>query len=183
MAEAHDDEPLIDEDVPVRPLWQRALLEWMLPLVGIVVLWQAVGWVRAPALPDEAPPFHLESPDGTSISLADYRGRTVVLNFWATWCGPCMVEAPSFATFAQNNPDVTVIGMAADHDPAKVRKTAKDLGLTYPMAMADRATLAAYGVDTFPTTVIVGPDGTIRTAHTGILFRPQIWLLTELTGG
>ncbi|MCB9674037.1 MAG: TlpA family protein disulfide reductase [Alphaproteobacteria bacterium] len=155
----------------------------MLPLVALVVLWQGIGWVRAPALPDEAPPFRLRGPDGDVVALSDHRGRTVVLNFWATWCGPCMVEAPSFAAFAKANPDVTVIGMTADDDPAKVRKTAKDLGLDYPLAMADRETLAAYGVSTFPTTVIIGPDGTIRTAHTGILFRPQIWLLTQLTGG
>lgn len=162
-----------------RPLWRRVAVEWVLPILAVIVLWQAVGWLRAPDLPDQAPPFALATIDGQRVDLASLRGRTVVLNFWATWCGPCRIEAPSFASFAANNPDVTVIGLAEDADEAKVRKTAKDLGLTYPIVLADPALLAAYGVTTYPTTVIVGPDGSIRTAHTGMLFRPQLWALTR----
>lgn len=172
-----------DDDEPTRPpLWRRIAVEWILPLIGLVVLFQAVGWMRAPRLPDAAPAFDLPTVDGRRVALDDLRGQTVVLNFWATWCGPCRIEAPSFATFAENNPDIVVLGLAADGDEAKVRKTAKDLGLGYPIVMADAATLAAYGVTTYPTTVIVGPDGTIRTAHTGILFRPQLWALAQLGG-
>ena len=52
--------------------------------------------------------------DGEQVSLFSLRGRTVVLNFWATWCGPCRVEAPSLAAFADNNPDIAVLGIAAD---------------------------------------------------------------------
>jgi len=174
---------LIDPDAPSRSLWKRAILEWCLPLLGLILIWQGIGWVRAPALPQMAPDFVLQGPNGERVALADHRGRTVVLNFWATWCGPCVIEAPSFASFAENNPEITVIGMAADTDPAKVRRSMKELGLGYPIAMADRKTLGAYGINTFPTTVIIGPDGAVQTAHTGILFRPQIWLLTTLTGG
>lgn len=167
-----------DDDEPRPPWWRRLAIEWVLPLVGLVVLWQAVGWVRAPALPPAAPDFTLPALSGPDVTLSSLRGRTVVLNFWATWCGPCRIEAPSFDAFAKNNPEIVVLGLAEDRDEAKLRKTAKDLGLTYPILMADRETLAAYGISTYPTTVIVSPDGSIRTAHTGILFRPQLWLLT-----
>lgn len=175
------EDALLDPDLePPDPLWKRFLWVWVAPFVGFVALWFALGWLRSPALPDQAPAFALQTTEGKPIRLEDFRGRTVVLNFWATWCGPCKIEGPSFAAFAQNHPEITVLGMAAEDDAAKVRRTGKDLGLTYPLVLTDSATLRAYGVTTFPTTVIVGPDGDIRTAHTGMLFRPQLWALTQL---
>ena len=102
-----------------------------------------------------------------------------MLNFWATWCAPCRLEAPSFAAFADANPDVVVLGLAEDRDVARVRRVAKELGITYPVASAPREVLSAYGVDTFPTTVIIDPDGSVRTAHVGILTRPQLWAMTR----
>ncbi|MCA9568115.1 MAG: TlpA family protein disulfide reductase [Myxococcales bacterium] len=170
-----------DEDLeaPDVPLWRRVLTTWVLPLVGAALLMQAVGWLRSPALPAEAPAFTLRTPEGETVSLADFRGRTVVLNFWATWCGPCRMEAPSFDAFATNNPDVAVLGLAQDPKPALVRATAEKLGIHYPVVLADAATLQAYGITTFPTTVVVSPEGEVRTAHTGLMFRPQLWLLTR----
>lgn len=136
------------------------------------------GWLRGPTLPDQAPVFSLPDLDGRSVSLADYRGKTVVLNFWATWCGPCRVEAPSFAAYAEAHPDVVVLGLVADGPPQRVRVVSKDLGITYPVVQADEATLRAYGVSVYPTTVIVDPDGSVRWAHAGLMFRPQLAWLT-----
>lgn len=169
----------LEPDTPVPPLWRRLLTTWGLPLVGGVILFQLVGWLRAPALPEMAPDFAVRTPEGEVIRLSELRGQTVVLNFWATWCGPCRVEAPSFDAFARANPDIQVLGLAQDPQPAKVRRAAEDLGMTYPVALAGSDTLAAYGIDTFPTTVIVGPQGDVRTAHAGLLLRPQLWLLTR----
>lgn len=167
----------MDDDAPSGPSWGRQIASWVATLAGLLVLVQLAGWVRAPSLPDAAPPFALADLDGSLVSLADFQGRTVILNFWATWCGPCRVEIPSFSAFADAHPEMTVLGIAADGDPAKLRRTARDLGMTYPVLRADRATLAAYGVTTYPTTVIVGPNGEVARAHTGILFRPQLaWL-------
>lgn len=173
-------DPDLEEDGPADPWWKRLLTVWILPLAGFVVLWFVLGWLRAPSLPEQAPAFRLPSVDGQTVALSDYRGRTVVLNFWATWCGPCRIEGPSFASFAQDHPEITVLGLASDTDAAKVRKAGKDMGLTYPLVMADAATLHAYGVNTFPTTVIIGPEGEVRHAHTGMLFGPQLWALTQL---
>ena len=130
--------------------------------------------MRAPNLPDRAPPFELVGLDGASVRLADFRGRTVVLNFWATWCGPCRLEAPTFAAFARAHPEITVLGVVADGPAAKVRAAARELGITYPVVLGDAATFGAYGVTTYPTTVVVGPDGEVRSAHTGLMVRPQL---------
>ena len=167
-----------DFDETPRPRW-RTVIEWTWPILAALVLFHAVGWLRAPSLPDVAPPVVLETTEGKPLSLEDYRGRTVVLNFWATWCAPCRLEAPSFAAFADANPDVVVLGLAEDRDVARVRRVAKELGITYPVASAPREVLSAYGVDTFPTTVIIDPDGSVRTAHVGILTRPQLWAMTR----
>ncbi len=178
--EPSEEDELFDDEAPERPWWRRVLVEWMLPVLGLVVIWQGVGWLRAPSLPDAAPDFTLQTLEGETVRLSDFRGQQVVLNFWATWCGPCRIEAPSFASFAENNPDVVVLGMTEDDDPAKVRRAQKELGLTYPLVLADDATLQAYGISTYPTTVIVDEQGFVSTAHTGILFRPQVWLMTTV---
>lgn len=177
---AAPEDPLIDEDLGgTPPLWKRILNNWVGPLLLFVVLFQAVGYLRAPSLPEQAPGFSLRTPEGDVITLEQFRGQTVVLNFWATWCGPCRLEAPSFDTFATNNPDIAVLGLAQDPKPALVRASAKKLGIHYPVLLADRETLEAYSVTTFPTTVIVDAEGNVSTAHTGLLTRPQLWMLTR----
>lgn len=159
--------------------WLRRARDWGLSIALALVVMQVVGALRAPELPPEAPDFALATVDGETLRLSQYRGQTVVLNFWATWCGPCQVEMPSFAAFAENNPDIVVLGLASDVDPAKVRKSAKDAGVGYPVLMADRAVLEAYEISAYPTTVVVGPDGGVDAVHMGMLFRPQLWWLTR----
>jgi thiol-disulfide isomerase/thioredoxin len=152
-----------------------ALGRELLLLVAIAVpLMLAVGWFRAPALPEYAPDFTLVDMGGQPVSLSDFRGQTVVLNFWATWCGPCRLEAPWFTAFAKAHPEVPVLGIVADGPVPKVRATMDDLGIVYPVVSADDAVMGAYGVSIFPTTVVVNPDGTVRWAHAGLMFRPQL---------
>jgi len=174
MDEASD----VDEPRRRHPLW-GLLGSLVTSLFLVVVVMTAAGWWRAPDLPDQAPPFEVQTLDGQALSLAELQGQTVVLNFWATWCGPCRLEAPSFAAFADANPDVVVLGLAEDDHPGLVRRTAAELGITYPVALADDALLRAYGITTFPTTVVIDPSGAVRTAHTGLLTRPQLWAMTR----
>lgn len=169
-----DPSPADSNATPHRPWWRRVLFEWVVPLLGVALVVHAVGWLRAPDLPEAAPPFTLKSLDGEEISLASLAGRPVVLNFWATWCAPCRVEIPSFSRYARNHPDVVVLGIVADGPASKVRRVAADLGVDYPVLLGDRATLAAYGVQVFPTTVIVDRDGRVSTAHTGLMLGPQL---------
>src|SRR5688572_23591237 len=167
-----------DDDDPVdQPtLGQRALRtarDVSVTIVFGVLLLVALGWLRSPSLPDRAPDFTLRDLDGAPVSLASFAGRTVVLNFWATWCGACRLEAPGFASFARAHPDVVVLGIAADGPAELLRRESRELGIDYPVLQGDAAVFAAYGVSTYPTTVVVAPDGSVRWSHTGFMPRPS----------
>ncbi|MBX2799405.1 MAG: TlpA family protein disulfide reductase [Myxococcales bacterium] len=178
-----DDDELVD--LPPDGSLRGRLLRWARDLVlvvaGGVLLLTVMGRVRAPSLPEQAPAFTLADVDGQSVSLSDFAGQTVVLNFWATWCGPCRIEAPAFAAFAEAHPDVPVLGIAVDGPPAKVRRVAAELGMRYPILMADESVVRDYAVSMYPTTVVVDPDGTVRSAHAGMMLRPQLaWAVGRL---
>ncbi|MCB9777701.1 MAG: TlpA family protein disulfide reductase [Alphaproteobacteria bacterium] len=154
----------------------RGLAELLLMVVAAGAVVMIVGRLRAPDLPDGAPDFELTDLDGKEWQLSELRGQPVVLNFWATWCGPCKLEIPAFSDFARENPDVVVLGLATDGREAELRAASKQLGIAYPVIRADAETIAAYGVDTLPTTVIIDADGQVHTAHTGIMLGPQLKL-------
>ncbi|MEC7947503.1 MAG: TlpA disulfide reductase family protein [Myxococcota bacterium] len=151
--------------------------DWGLTLVFGAVVFHGFGQLRAPDLPSAAPDFTLPALDGESVQLSSLQGRTVVLNFWATWCGPCRLEVPQLSSFADANPDVIVLGLATDGTAGELRTAREALGIRYRVLRADSATVQAYGAETLPTTVVVGPDGSIEAAHTGIITRPQLALL------
>ncbi|MFT7626341.1 MAG: cytochrome c biogenesis protein CcmG/thiol:disulfide interchange protein DsbE [Myxococcota bacterium] len=167
---------------PAKPLRAR-LLRWGAELAGTLVLLLLVshvlGGLRAPELPEAAPAFALKDLNGKTHALSDYAGKRVVLNFWATWCGPCRFEIPTFSRFARANPDVAVLGIAQDQDVALLKQKQQELGIDYTVLVADTKTLAAYGVDTFPTTVVLDTDGRVSHAHVGIMLDPQLWWLTR----
>lgn len=129
-----------------------------------------------------APDFQLPDLDGHLVTLSELRGSPVLLNFWATWCGPCRMEIPSFTSFQKDNPEIVVLGVAQDKDPAVVAKAKDELEIGYRVLLGDERTLRAYGITTFPTTVIIGPEGEIRRAYTGVMFRPQLWWATRDSG-
>lgn len=156
-------------------LW-RGVRDWGGTLLIGLALMQLVGWLRAPDLPEQAPDFALTGLNGEVVRLSELRGQTVVLNFWATWCGPCRAEIPSFTRFAAAHPEVPVFGIATEGGAAELTGAKARLGIGYPVLMADQATLKAYKINTLPTTVVVGPDGRVKSAHAGILTDPQLRL-------
>jgi thiol-disulfide isomerase/thioredoxin len=168
-------------DAP-KPLARR-LLGWLreigITLVLALVLVQVVGRLRAPPLPEAPYPFHATTLTGEAVSLDQYAGRTVVLNFWATWRPPCRLEIPSFSTFAENNPDIVVLGVSADGTRGELRAAAKQLDISYPVLLPDRAHNEAYGVTTLPTTIVISPEGEVTAIHVGMLTRPQLWWMTR----
>lgn len=163
--------------VPRWRRWGREALLWVGTAAVALVLLTVVGRLRAPTLQDAVPDFALQTLDGETVRLSELRGRRVLLNFWATWCGPCRVELPFLARWARNHPDTVVLALAVDRDPDDVRRLAPSLDLPFPILLTDRGTQAAYGVTTLPTSVLVDADGTIHAAHTGIALGPQLDLL------
>lgn len=152
----------------------RTVLDWLLALsLTAVGFWMLSVW-RTPSLPNEAPEWTLPSIEGGDVTLSDYEGQTVVLNFWATWCGPCKSEIPEFREFVSENPDIPVFGIAVDGSVGKLRQFAKKNRMNYPVLKGDRSIQEDYKVSSLPMTVIVGPDGQIEDVHIGMMLKSQL---------
>jgi thiol-disulfide isomerase/thioredoxin len=119
-----------------------------------------------------APAFTLVDLDGKKVSLADFKGKPVLVNFWATWCAPCKLEMPWFEEFrhkyaAQN---LVILGIA-DDDVSKdeIAKSAKKTGVTYPILLTDGKIDDIYGgIEMLPTSFYVGKDGVVVEETTGL---------------
>jgi len=125
-----------------------------------------------------APDFALESLDGKTVRLSDFRGKAVLLNFWATWCQPCKIEMPWFEQLQkQYAPDgLQVIGVAMD-DASKedIAKFVKNLGVDYPILLGKENVGDAYGgVQFLPATFYVGRDGRVVDKVFGLKGRDEI---------
>lgn len=157
--------------------------DWAIALVlSAIVFWGLIQW-QQPNVPEQAPLWSLPSIEGNLVSLEEFKGKTVVLSFWATYCGVCRQEAPAMSAFSETNEDVVVLGMVADGDPRSLPVVAKKWGMTYPIIMTSREVLEEYNVKAFPTTVVVGPDGKTINSHTGKLSLAEIEALTQGRGG
>lgn len=124
--------------------------------------------------------FDLADTAGKRHNLADYKGRWVVVNFWATWCVPCIQEIPEIAEFARTYPRVAVIGVAMDaENPAKVKQFAQKTGHTYPLVLADDKVEKQLGEPkALPTTRVYDPTGKVVYDRAG---RVDVKALEALT--
>lgn len=123
-----------------------------------------------PASLPVAPGFSLRDLDGLPLSLAKYRGKVVLLDFWATWCAPCRKEIPDFVQFQQEYARLgfQVIGLSVDGRVAPVRKFREDYNMNYRVAMCDARTRQLYGgIKNVPTTLLIGRDGRIYSKMLG----------------
>jgi len=124
--------------------------------------------------------WSLQDVDGRSVSLSDFRGQTVVLNFWATWCGPCRAEIPAFSAFSKANPDIPVLGISVDDaSPKVIKRAAKSLGITYPVLIATPQLKKQYNVSSLPMTVIVDVTGQVKDVHIGMMLKSQLELAVK----
>ncbi len=113
--------------------------------------------------------FAVRSLNGEQIQLADLRGRWVVLNFWATWCAPCVAELPLLQQLAERHADqLTVLAINMREEEAEVRAFVAQHNLSLPVLLEpDDQTLIEYGVQGLPLSIVVSPDGEVLQRHVG----------------
>jgi thiol-disulfide isomerase/thioredoxin len=131
--------------------------------------------------PDAAPEFEVKGVDGKTVSLAQARGKVVLLNFWATWCGPCRMEVPDLVQLQTKYKDrLQVIGLVIDdEDEAAVRNFAKRYSINYPIAMATNEMRFLFGgVPALPTSFIIDAEGRVVQKHIGL--RDPVLYETEI---
>ena len=132
-----------------------------------------------PVKPDkdrhQAPDFALKDVNGKTVRLSDYRGKVVLLDFWATWCGPCQIEIPWFVDLERRNKDkgFAVLGVSMDDDGwESVKPFLSHLGVNYRVVIGDGETAQLYGgVDALPTTFLIDRGGKIAAVHVGLADR------------
>lgn len=148
------------------------LKDWSFALALGALVYLMVSWwqSRPPDITGPAPEFSAALIDGAKFDLSAARGQTIVLNFWASWCGPCQAEVPELVRFTEGHPDVKLIGAAVKSgDEFEIYAATKRMGITYPVFPASDQLVADYKVDVFPTTYVIGPDGEVKLIHVGMI--------------
>lgn len=144
------------------------------PRVGLILLALALGAsVRAEGLN-----FTLSALNGSSVRLADFRGQWVIVNFWATWCTPCLLEMPELEAFYQTQRGrVAVIGVNFEElASGEIRPFVERLGITFPIALSGGKLIPGFPLKGLPTTFLVSPTGHLADTHLGTV---SAALLTE----
>jgi len=127
--------------------------------------------------PEVAPPFLLRDISGKIVSSADWKGKVVILNFWATWCPPCREEIPELVQLQAKYKDrLLVVGASEDDEgPQKVQQFMQQHGMNYPVVMATKELIDNYGgVPALPTSFLIDPQGRVKMKHTG-LFEYEVY--------
>lgn len=168
----------------------RNSLVWIVVIVAVSVMLVAApylarraGLAKSPSHQAEikgqpAPEFALESLDGKTVRLSDFRGKAVLVNFWATWCQPCKIEMPWFEEMQKEyGPNgFQVLGIAMD-DASKedIAKFAKEMGVNYPILVGKEAVGNAYGgVQFLPSSFFIDRDGKVVDRVFGLKSRSEI---------
>lgn len=138
----------------------------------------------APAIGKPAIDFELQTLTGETIHLSDLRGKVILLNFWATWCGPCRAEMPAIqARYAALQPDLIVLAVNDNEAQADVQAFVEEIGITFPVLLDPRARVnRAYLINALPTTFIIDAEGIIRAQHIGSLSERQLDGYLQLVG-
>jgi peroxiredoxin len=128
--------------------------------------------VEAIAPAAAAPDFTLRTMNGPNLRLAEQRGRVVMVNFWATWCGPCRQEMPHLNRLYEKYraSGFVLLGVNVDDDTRNAAELATKLGLKFPVLLdTDKGVSKLYDLSTMPSTVLIDRDGKVRYVHRGYL--------------
>jgi len=143
-------------------------------LLSLAVLAMTVSGVRAdlPVL-GKAPAWKLKDLQGKEVSSADFKGKVVVVDFWATWCPPCRAEIPGYIALQKKYADkgLVIVGISVDEDGAKVvAPFAKAKGMNYPVLLFNDDVVTAFGgIEGIPTTFLIDQAGNIRDKKVGMV--------------
>jgi len=125
-----------------------------------------------------APEFTLQDADGKTVKLSDYKGKVVLLDFWATWCGPCKIEIPWFMEFQRKYKDqgFSVVGVSMDEGGWQtVKPFVEEFKMNYPVVIGNDETATAFGgIDVLPTTFIIDKQGRITATHQGLISKDEM---------
>ena len=126
----------------------------------------------------QAPPFELRDVNGRIVRLSNYKGKVVLINFWATWCPPCRAEMPDLVKLQREHgrDGLQIIGITyPPEQKERVRQFARKLKVNYPIVLGTRELKARYSSDeTLPLTVVINRDGKVSDIISGILLRKEI---------
>ena len=141
----------------------------MKALIKAALLVSAMG-MAATTQAATAPDFTLKARDGNNLRLAEQRGDIMLINFWASWCGPCIQEMPQLDKLAQKYQPlgVQVWGVNVENDPSAANAYLNKVNVEFPILFdLDNSVSKAYRVEAMPTTVILDKNGTVRSVHRG----------------
>mgnify|MGYP000567878005 CR=1 FL=1 len=122
------------------------------------------------AAPEPAPDFTLKSASGVNLKLSEFRGEVVLINFWASWCGPCRQEMPLLDELYSRYQRVgfNLLGVNIDDDSSRAMAMINELGVSFPVLFdASKEVSRLYEVDAMPVTIIVDREGNVRHVHQG----------------
>jgi thiol-disulfide isomerase/thioredoxin len=150
----------------------RKTLGWLIRFAVFAFIYVAISsWQNSDHVPEgkAAPGFTLSSLDGQSVSLEQYRGKSVLLHFWATWCGVCRQEFSMLNRLQQSlGDDAVLLTVVADSDNPELDAFVREQDIHYPVLKATPKLLAGYKVKAYPTNYFIAPDGTIASSSVGM---------------
>lgn len=126
--------------------------------------------------PDPAPDFKLTALDGKPLTLAALQGKVVLLNFWATWCGPCRAEVPDLVALQERYKGrLQIIGLNVDDEEVDIRQYVEETGINYPVAMTSNEVRIQFGgIPALPTSFVLDTEGRVVQKHVG-LWNPAVY--------
>ncbi|WP_438351307.1 redoxin domain-containing protein [Paenibacillus sp. FA6] len=151
---------------------QVVILLLIFILGGYAIISNVYGSGGKPEVGNSTPSFNLLGLDGKVHNLDEYKGNAMVINFWGTWCKPCVKEMPALQSQSEKWKDknVVVIGINAGEDLMSVENFVKQANISFPILLdPNREAVRSYGISPLPTTLFVSSDGIIRNIHSGEL--------------
>ena len=152
--------------------WNSLMIAGVLAVSGLLSL--SAGELKPGT---KAPVWILKGLDDKDVKSTDYSGKVVVLNFWATWCPPCVAEIPDFIEIQNElgGKGLTFVGVSLDQSPAPVKKYVKRTKVNYPVVMGDSEVVKDFGnISGIPTTYVIDKGGVIRMSHVGKISKKKL---------